>query len=54
MDITVILVSFKTVQLTKKEFETIQKSKGDFEMKMIILDTTPQDKSIAMLKDHFP
>lgn len=54
MDISVILVSYNTAELTKKALGHLFSSSGDLEMEVFLVDNASNDNSIEMVRREYP
>jgi N-acetylglucosaminyl-diphospho-decaprenol L-rhamnosyltransferase len=54
LDISVILVSYNTMELTKKALSLLLSSSHDLEMEVFIIDNASKDNSVEMLHKDFP
>lgn len=54
MDISVILVSYNTEEMTKKALNCLFASTGNFEMEVLIIDNASKDNSAEMLCRDYP
>jgi GT2 family glycosyltransferase len=53
-DISVILVSYNTIEITKVALRHILASSNDGEMEIIIVDNASKDNSAAVLREEYP
>jgi N-acetylglucosaminyl-diphospho-decaprenol L-rhamnosyltransferase len=54
LDISVILVSYNTMEMTRKALSLLFSSSHDLEMEVFIIDNASKDDSVAMLRREFP
>ncbi len=54
MDISVILVSYNTVEMTKVALSHLYSSLHDLEMEVIIVDNASRDQSAKVLRNEYP
>lgn len=53
-DVSVILVSYNTIEMTKKALSHLLASKTDYEMEVLIIDNASRDQSAAILRRDYP
>ena len=49
-DVSVILVSYNTIEMTKKALRHLLASSPDYEMEVFIIDNASRDQSAAILR----
>ncbi len=54
MDISVILVSYNTIEMTKKALDNLFSSFGDFSMEVFMIDNASKDNSSEMIRREYP
>ncbi|MDP3819362.1 MAG: glycosyltransferase family 2 protein [Methylotenera sp.] len=54
MDISVILVSFNTIEMTKKALDDLFASDGNFEKEVFVIDNASRDNSAEVLRRDYP
>lgn len=54
MDVSVILVSYNTVEMTKKALSHLFASTGDYKMEVFIIDNDSKDRSAEILRREYP
>jgi N-acetylglucosaminyl-diphospho-decaprenol L-rhamnosyltransferase len=54
LDISVILVSYNTIEMTKTALHHLFSSLNDFEMEVIIIDNASKDHSAEILRHEYP
>ena len=54
MDISVILVSYNTLEMTKKALDDLFSSLGNLEMEVFIIDNASKDDSAEILRREYP
>ncbi len=54
MDISVILVSYNTIEMTKKALDSLFSSSGDFAMEVFIIDNASKDNSSEIIRREYP
>lgn len=54
MDISVILVSYNTIEMTKKALDNLFSSLGDFSMEVFMIDNASKDNSSEMIRREYP
>ncbi len=54
MDISVILVSYNTMDVTRKALSHLFASSHDLAMEVIVIDNASADDSVKMIRDEFP
>jgi len=53
-DVSVILVSYNTIEMTKKALSHLLASNTDYEMEVLIIDNASRDQSAAILRRDYP
>lgn len=54
MDISVIMVSYNTIEMTKKALDDLFSSTGDFSMEVFMIDNASKDNSGEMIQREYP
>lgn len=54
MDISVILVSYNTIEMTKKALDDLFASVGNFKMEVFMIDNASKDNSTEVLRREYP
>ncbi|MDO9393295.1 MAG: glycosyltransferase family 2 protein [Methylotenera sp.] len=54
MDISVIIVSFNTIEMTKKALDCLFVSVGNFKMEVFVIDNASRDQSAEVLRRDYP
>jgi len=54
LDISVILVSYNTIEMTKKALNDLFASVGDIELEVLIVDNASRDNSVEVLRREYP
>lgn len=54
MDISVILVSYNTIDMTKKALNDLFASVGDLELEVFMIDNASRDNSVEVLRREYP
>jgi GT2 family glycosyltransferase len=54
LDITIVVVSYNTLQLLRNTLRTVYQSRGNFQYEVIIVDNASQDGSPDMVEREFP
>ncbi len=54
MDISVILVSYNTIEMTKKVLDNLFSSFGNFSMEVFMIDNASKDNSTEMIRREYP
>lgn len=54
MDISVILVSYNTIEMTRKALSHLFTSTGDFEFEIFIIDNASKDNSADIIRKEYP
>ncbi|PPD53040.1 MAG: glycosyl transferase [Methylotenera sp.] len=54
MDISVILVSYNTIEMTKKALNDLFASVGNLELEVFIVDNASRDNSVEVLRREYP
>jgi N-acetylglucosaminyl-diphospho-decaprenol L-rhamnosyltransferase len=54
MDISVVLVSYNTAEITKKSLQHLFASKHNLQMEVFIIDNASRDNSVELIRSVFP
>lgn len=54
MDISVVLVSYNTAQITKRSLQHLYASEHNLQMEVFIIDNASRDNSVDVIRDAFP
>jgi GT2 family glycosyltransferase len=54
IDLSVVIASYNTAELTKQCLESVLRNSGDLKVEILLVDDCSTDETVSMVHDHFP